>query len=224
MMSATTGRAIDEATHIRASVRDILRTPIGTRVMRREYGSMLFALIDAPMDRVTVLDIIQATAGAIGRWEPRVRVQRAEIVDAKPGHLTLNLDLWSRATGEAIRLTDALGPDPDDIATLRTTDEEAVRLTADGRLRRVIIDETKTSAVTATTDDFGAALAHTGETSLAVTLSTSDALAGAPLASSLYYVAETEESLMLKVGDDTLLGHGTTPYDTVQLSVTDGQP
>ncbi len=45
-MNSHTGLSISEADHIRQSVRDILLTPVGSRVMRREYGSLLSALID----------------------------------------------------------------------------------------------------------------------------------------------------------------------------------
>lgn len=103
-MSNTTGRAIGTLEHIRQSIGDILSTPIGTRVMRREYGSLLPYLVDAPMDKATVIDIIQASAGAITRWEPRVRVDRIEIEEAAPGQITLAIDVQVLATGVAVRL------------------------------------------------------------------------------------------------------------------------
>lgn len=103
-MSATSGRRLETLDHLRQSIRDILTTPIGSRVMLREYGSLLFALIDAPMDKATVLDIIQATAGAIGRWEPRVRVERVEVSDMVPGQIELNIDLRYLQTGQPIRM------------------------------------------------------------------------------------------------------------------------
>ena len=43
-MNSQTGLSISEVEHIRQSVRDILVTPVGSRVMRREYGSLLSAL------------------------------------------------------------------------------------------------------------------------------------------------------------------------------------
>lgn len=45
-MNSHTGLSISEVEHIRQSVRDILVTPVGSRVMRREYGSLLSALED----------------------------------------------------------------------------------------------------------------------------------------------------------------------------------
>ncbi len=47
-MSRSTGQALTDTDHIRQSIGDILRTPIGSRVMRRNYGSLLSAMIDQP--------------------------------------------------------------------------------------------------------------------------------------------------------------------------------
>ena len=50
-MDRNTGRALEGIAHLRQSIRDILTTPIGSRVMRWEYGSRLFRLVDAPLSR-----------------------------------------------------------------------------------------------------------------------------------------------------------------------------
>lgn len=71
-MSSHTGLSISEADHIRQSVRDILVTPVGSRVMRREYGSLLSALIDQPQTPALRLQIMAACYSAIQKWEPRV--------------------------------------------------------------------------------------------------------------------------------------------------------
>ena len=93
-MNASTGAALDDMAHLRQSIRDILTTPIGSRVMRREYGSKIYRLIDAPMNRSTLLAIYAATADAIHKWEPRLRLSKMRIVSAAPG--TIEIDL----TGE----------------------------------------------------------------------------------------------------------------------------
>ncbi|MNP17787.1 Lysozyme [compost metagenome] len=54
-MNRETGRPIALLDHIRQSVADILTTRIGTRVMRREYGSQLPDLIDQPFNAATRL-------------------------------------------------------------------------------------------------------------------------------------------------------------------------
>jgi len=69
-----TGRAIGDLAHIWQSVRDILTTPIGSRVMRREYGSLIPELIDQPMNPATRLRLMSASVSALVRWEPRIRI------------------------------------------------------------------------------------------------------------------------------------------------------
>lgn len=88
---ATTGKPLDGIAHLRQSISDILTTPIGSRVMRRDYGSSLFKLIDAPVNRNGIMDIIAATAQALAKWEPRLRLESCKIVSAEPGRVVLDL-------------------------------------------------------------------------------------------------------------------------------------
>lgn len=73
-MNRETGAALTDLNHIRQSVRDILTTPVGTRVMRRRYGSLLSALIDQPQNPALRLQIMSACYVAILQWEPRVKL------------------------------------------------------------------------------------------------------------------------------------------------------
>lgn len=91
-LNATTGRAIEDIEHIRQSVRDILTTPIGSRVMRREYGSLLPELIDRPLNGATLLRAYAATVMALVRWEPRIRVARVQFVVGDVGQLTIDME------------------------------------------------------------------------------------------------------------------------------------
>lgn len=75
-MNKTTGRRISGIEHIRQSINDILTTPIGSVVMNREYGSLLPELIDHPTNGANTLRMMTATVMAIGRWEPRVAINR----------------------------------------------------------------------------------------------------------------------------------------------------
>ena len=79
MMDRTTGKAIGELAHLRQSVGDILTTPIGSRVMRHEYGSQVPMLVDQPDNRITQLRLLSAAASALMRWEPRLAVSNIEI-------------------------------------------------------------------------------------------------------------------------------------------------
>lgn len=75
-MNRQTGRSIGTLEHLRQSMADVLTTPLGSRVMRREYGSQIPDLIDQPLNGATTLRIYAATAMALMRWEPRVCLSR----------------------------------------------------------------------------------------------------------------------------------------------------
>lgn len=91
-MNAATGKRIAELDHIRQSVRDILTTPIGSRVMRRDYGSLLPDLIDQPLNGATLLRAYAATVMALIRWEPRIRITRVQFGIEAGGKLTIDMD------------------------------------------------------------------------------------------------------------------------------------
>lgn len=90
-VSVTTLRLLSEDAHLAQSINDILSTPIGSRVMRREYGSDLPNLIDAPLNGETLVDLFAATAEAIAKWEPRFVLRRVEVSDVVAGKLSLTL-------------------------------------------------------------------------------------------------------------------------------------
>ncbi|MCE8023672.1 GPW/gp25 family protein [Billgrantia aerodenitrificans] len=104
-MNAQTGRRLEGLDHIRQSVRNILTTPIGSRVMRREYGSLLPELIDAPLNDATLLQAYAASIMAIIRWEPRIRVTaiRRRVSTTQPGAAVLEIDGQTR-TGQPLQL------------------------------------------------------------------------------------------------------------------------
>jgi len=91
MMDARTGRALSRLAHIQQSLADILTTPIGSRVMRREYGSEVPELIDQPLHGATVLRIYAATAHAVLRWEHRIALTGVQLERGQDGQATLIL-------------------------------------------------------------------------------------------------------------------------------------
>ncbi|MBF9235588.1 GPW/gp25 family protein [Microvirga alba] len=103
-IGAATGKTLGGIDHLRQSIRDILTTPIGSRVMRRDYGSRIFSLIDAPINRSTLLEIYAATAEAIGRWEPRFKLQKVVASSAEPGAVTLDVTGEYLPDGQVITL------------------------------------------------------------------------------------------------------------------------
>ena len=91
-MNETTGRHITELEHIRQSARDILTTPVGSRLMRRDYGSDLFQLIDQPQNGATRLRLMSATVMALLRWEPRIQISSINITnDGMTGALVITI-------------------------------------------------------------------------------------------------------------------------------------
>ena len=77
-MNRDTGGALNDQDSIIQSIADILTTRIGTRVMRREYGSLLPELVDHPFNHATRLRVYAATAMALLRWEPRISLSRVQ--------------------------------------------------------------------------------------------------------------------------------------------------
>lgn len=91
-MNAVTGRSLTDLEHIRQSWRDILTTPLGTRVMRRDYGSLIPELIDQPMNGVTRLRVMSAAVASLVRWEPRTRISAVRLEVGADGSLDLDVD------------------------------------------------------------------------------------------------------------------------------------
>ena len=80
--------------HVKQSIIDIITTPLGSRVMRRDYGSRVFEYVDAPTNAKYNADIYQAVAVALRRWEPRVSVKKITLSKPKPGMVIISLDLF----------------------------------------------------------------------------------------------------------------------------------
>lgn len=76
-MDRETGRLLTGMEDIRASIHEILLTPIGTVPLFREFGSGLFDLVDAPQNRI--LAMREKILDALERWEPRINVTRLSI-------------------------------------------------------------------------------------------------------------------------------------------------
>lgn len=101
-LDAATGKRLQGIAHLRQSLTDILATPIGSRVMRREYGSRIFSLIDAPLNRSTILNLFSATAEAIAKWEPRFKLSKVTAASSALG--SVQLDLTGDYDGERVTI------------------------------------------------------------------------------------------------------------------------
>jgi len=100
-----TGRRLAGIAHLKQSIGDILTTPIGSRVMRRDYGSRLPELVDTPANRNGVMDLIIATAGALAKWEPRLRLTRVRVdVPTADGRMAIGVEGIYQPDGKAVAL------------------------------------------------------------------------------------------------------------------------
>ena len=85
--------ALSGDAHLAQSIADILSTPLGSRVMRRNYGSLLFELIDRPINGAARMLIHAATAIALRRWEPRLQLTRVTLQgEPEDGRLTIRIE------------------------------------------------------------------------------------------------------------------------------------
>lgn len=104
-MNRETGKALTGLEHIQQSIRDILVTPIGSRVMRRKYGSLLSALIDQPQNAALRLQIMSACYVAIIQWEPRVRLTGISFESDFNGGMMVELTGNRTDTAQSFSLT-----------------------------------------------------------------------------------------------------------------------
>ncbi|EIP7420338.1 GPW/gp25 family protein [Salmonella enterica] len=109
-MSRNGGQALADTDHLRQSVRDILLTPQGSRIARREYGSLLFALIDQPQNPALRLQIMSAVYVALNHWEPRLTLDSITINGNFDGSMVVELTGHSN-NGAPVSLSISTGAD-----------------------------------------------------------------------------------------------------------------
>lgn len=78
-------RLTGEEDEIIQAIEIILRTAPGQRVMRPEFGCQIHELIFAPNNAATEGLAKRYVREALGRWEPRIEVQRVEVIPT-PNH------------------------------------------------------------------------------------------------------------------------------------------
>lgn len=109
-MNAGSGEPIIDLAHIRQSVNDILNTPVGSRVMRRDYGSLLSTMIDQPVNDALRLQMMSVAYSAIMRWEPRVVVKALTLTaNTTPGSYTADLVCSRADSDETFALSARIG-------------------------------------------------------------------------------------------------------------------
>lgn len=104
------GRTVQGVAHLQQSIADILGTPLGSRLERREYGSLLPELIDQPDNATTRIRLYAASAAALMRWEPRLRLTRVAVVSlSRPGQIVLDIEGTHSISGADLSLRVPLG-------------------------------------------------------------------------------------------------------------------
>lgn len=90
-LNHNTGGAVEGWDHVVQSIQTILATRLNARVFRREFGSEVPALVDAPMNEASVLMLYVAVAEALERWEPRFELTDVSVDGAATGVITMTL-------------------------------------------------------------------------------------------------------------------------------------
>jgi len=86
-----TGLPLSGVAHLKQSIEDILTTPVGSRRMRLDYGSNLRRYVDLPVNEGWKSAVQAEVARALGRWEPRLKLERVRVVAVVGGQITLSL-------------------------------------------------------------------------------------------------------------------------------------
>ena len=90
-MDRRTGQPLSGSAHLRQSVEDILSTSVGSRRMRPEYGSHLRRYVDLPVNEGWKSAVQAEVARALGRWEPRLKLERVRVTAVMDGQIVLQL-------------------------------------------------------------------------------------------------------------------------------------
>lgn len=103
-MCRYTGKALSEHQHIAQSIADILTTPVGSRLLRRSYGSLIPELLDGPLNPEMRLRVMSAAIDAVTRWEKRILIQAIHDIHVHEGRLMLSLAVIRVRDGHATLL------------------------------------------------------------------------------------------------------------------------
>lgn len=80
---------------IENSIKDILLTPLGSRVMLPEYGSRIYELIDRKVDDEFRADLACFVIEAVEKWEKRVKIDEVRLIYLKDHKLSFKVVLMS---------------------------------------------------------------------------------------------------------------------------------
>lgn len=78
---------------IEESIKDILQTPLGSRVMLPEYGSRLYELIDKKIDDEFRANLSWYVIEAVEKWEKRIKIDEVKLISLNGHKLKIKLIL-----------------------------------------------------------------------------------------------------------------------------------
>ncbi|EPF77289.1 baseplate assembly protein [Acinetobacter gyllenbergii] len=105
MINKNNGQSLkSEIQSIQQSIQDIISTPIGSRVMRREYGSLLFELLDQPINDSLILKCYSTIFTAVSRWEDRIQINQIYLPLIKESQLVFEIEGSLRISGQNMNL------------------------------------------------------------------------------------------------------------------------
>lgn len=90
-MDRRTGLSVSGLEHVRQSIEDILTTPLGSRRHRPEYGSKLRRYVDLPVNEGWKGAVQAEVSRALGRWEPRLKLERVRVQSVLGGVINIQL-------------------------------------------------------------------------------------------------------------------------------------
>lgn len=104
-LNRNTGKALEGAEHVLQSIRDIITTPRGSRVMLREYGCAVPDMVDRPINELFEIELHASIAEALAKWEPRFRLTSVWISGRSPrGQVIIGIEGTIVASGVTSRL------------------------------------------------------------------------------------------------------------------------
>lgn len=94
---------VGQETELEQSIRIILGTAPGERVMRPTFGCRLHELVFMPNNMDTAIRAQEYVDEALGMWEPRVEVQRVEVRPNphRENELLIEIDYLIKTTRDA---------------------------------------------------------------------------------------------------------------------------
>ena len=104
-MDRHTGLPISGIDHLMQSIEDILTTPLGSRLMRPEYGSSIRRFVDLPVSEGWKSAVQAEAARALKRWEPRLDLTRVQVLSVLNGRITFRLSGTYLGDSELLEVT-----------------------------------------------------------------------------------------------------------------------